>query len=151
MTQELVGIHQDDAIPDLPPFLEAVVDSRAATGSADASTVSLKTFLKRLLKALAVAIGANWQSFAGPLRASAYQLIEDSASDLARWSGLLAAGAITPTDYRWLVDARTQLTELEVLFQAGMTRNQVDRFRALVTETIVVTAIGVFLGPKTEN
>ncbi|MFT5517725.1 MAG: hypothetical protein ACI80V_003874 [Rhodothermales bacterium] len=112
---------------------------------------SLKTFLRRLLKALAVAIGANWQEFAGPLRASAKELIEDSTTDLARWSGLLASGAITPTDYRWLVDARTDLTELEVLSRAGMTRNQVDRFRALVTETIVVTAISVFLRPPKES
>lgn len=71
--------------------------------------------------------------------------LEKTEADLARWTALLEAEALTPEDFTWLVQGKRDLVELEGLRQAGLALARLDRFRSSLLDTVVGTAFDVFL------
>lgn len=120
-------------------------DSMATLALIESQPPHFREFLRRLFRALALRIREEWAESSGILRGVADDMVGASADDLARWSGLLASGAIAPKDYQWLVQGRVDLARMETLRKAGFTRSQIDRFRAILVETVVRTAVAFFL------
>lgn len=127
----------------LPPEL-----SDAARRLAPERVTEFEDFFSRVLALVAVAVASMFEEYQDILRESTEAFLVDSTEELARWSGLLAAGAITPRDYSALVRARSAIARMEALSLAGMTRGEVSRFRSLLVESVVAAAIKVFLGRK---
>lgn len=127
--------------------IQEPVERNAARGSAQAvSEADLKRFFAAVVAAMSARIASSWSSRAGTVRALADEFVESAAVDLARWSGLLSAGILTPEDYAWLVRGRSDVAEIAALSTAGLTRSQIDRFRTMLIETIVATAVAELIG-----
>lgn len=110
------------------------------------SEADLKRFFAAVVTALSARIASSWSTRSGTVRALADDFVESAAVDLARWSGLLSAGFLTPEDYAWLVRGRSDVAEITALSTAGLTRSQIDRFRTMLIETIVATAVAELIG-----
>ncbi|NNE69367.1 MAG: hypothetical protein HKN29_03265 [Rhodothermales bacterium] len=115
------------------------------------SEADLKRFFAALAASLSARIAAAWSSRAGTIRALADGFVESATVDIARWSGMLSAGIISAQDYQWLVRGRSDVAEITALSTAGLTRSQVDRFRTMLVETIVATALAELLGQVNQD
>lgn len=112
------------------------------------STADPKNFIAKALAAISARVAASWLGKQDALRASAELFLEDASGDLARWTGLLSAGVISEADFRWLMKGRSDVAEIQALTLTGMTRADLDDFRAMVVETLVATAVAEVLGSK---
>ncbi len=101
----------------------------------------VSTFLDRL-KALAL---DEWADVRDAAVGDGLAFVEKTEADLARWTGLLGEGSLTPEDFTWLVQGKRDLAELESLKQLGLGLARLDRFRAGLLDTVVGTAFDVFL------
>ncbi len=124
---------------DLPDRLAAVVAANDNQGD-------LGEFFRRVLALVAAGVVRNWDELRDVLRSATEDFLEGSGADVARWSGLLASGAIDRTDYEALVRARAALGKMEALTVAGMSRGQISKFRALLVESVVGAALVVLVG-----
>lgn len=104
-----------------------------------------ETFLRALREALRERLSQEWPAYRTALFEIGDGFIARTRSDMARWTGLVAVGALTPQDFEWLVYGRRELAELESLRLAGLSLAQVDRFRAALVEVVVGTAFRHFL------
>ncbi|MBO6574949.1 MAG: hypothetical protein JJ896_06030 [Rhodothermales bacterium] len=138
----------NNALPRLSPELESVVRSRS--GRAYPSRPDFRLFLRRVLKTVSGGIGTHWAGYRAELMETAQSFINGAADDLAEWSGLLAAGAISADDFRWLLNSRAATSEMLGLSATGMSRGQVSHFRALLIEGLVSAAVTTFLGTRSD-
>ncbi len=99
------------------------------------------TLLDRL-KALAV---DQWTDVKDAAVSDGLAFVTKTEADLVRWTNLLAADALTPEDFTWLVQGKRDLVEMESLKQLGLGLAQLDRFRSSLLDTVVGTAFDVFL------
>jgi hypothetical protein len=106
----------------------------------------LGEFFGRVLALVAAGIVRNWGDLRDALRSATVDFLEGSGADIARWSGLMASGAIDRADYDTLIRARAALGKMEALTLAGMSRGQISKFRALLVESVVATALMVLVG-----
>lgn len=110
-----------------------------------AANRGFEAFMRQLKTALRERLEREWPNFRSALFEIGDGFIDRTRTDLARWTGLLAVGALSPEDFEWLVFGRRELAELEALRLAGLSLAQVDRFRAALVETVVGTAFRHFL------
>ncbi len=99
------------------------------------------TFLDRL-RAIAL---DEWAEVRDAALGDGLAFVDQAEADLVRWTELLAAGALTPEDFTWLVQGKRDLAELESLKQLGLGLARLDRFRSALLDTLVGTAFDVFL------
>lgn len=119
---------------------------RLMTESSDAPVKrDFDDFIRQLKDALRARLSTDWPAYRAALFQIGDGFVDRTRSDMARWSGLLATGALTREDFEWLVFGRRELAELEALRLAGLSLAQIDRFRATLVEVIVGTAFGHFL------
>ncbi len=102
-------------------------------------------FVRSLKDALRDRLSSDWPAYRAALFQIGDGFVDRTRGDMARWTGLLATGALTRDDFEWLVFGRRELAELEALRLAGLSLAQIDRFRAALVETIVGTAFRHFL------
>ncbi|MFT4604712.1 MAG: hypothetical protein ACI9W4_001445 [Rhodothermales bacterium] len=124
---------------DLPDRLAAIAAAHDHQGD-------LGEFFRRVLALVAAGIVRNWGDLRDALRSATVDFLEGSGADIARWSGLMASGAIDRADYDTLIRARAALGKMEALTLAGMSRGQISKFRALLVESVVATALMVLVG-----
>ena len=67
---------------------------------------------------------------------SGRMFVSDSRLDLERWTGLLASGVLTKNELEWLVRAKVDLAEMEVLKQEGLTLARIDELRAALAGAV---------------
>lgn len=118
----------------------------AAISAAQRDQGDLGEFFRRVLALVAAGVARNWGELREVLQSATVDFLEGSGTDVARWSGLLASGAIDRADYEALVAARAALGKMEALTVAGMSRGQISKFRALLVESVVGAALVVLVG-----
>ncbi len=128
------------------PGQQSVMNRRAAAGF-QLSDPWFLAFMARLVQAVAMRAASDWKEHTKAVTDSGQEFLEESRDDLARWSGLLASGALLEKDFRWLTRSRSELLKVRTLGQVGMSVAQIDRFRSILVETIVATALVFFLDP----
>jgi hypothetical protein len=133
-------------------------NERGSAGLQDSAQVGLdpsdpwfQAFMAALVQALGVRIRKEWKEDATALVESGEQFLQGSSEDLARWSGLMASGALRARDFQWLVQARTDLSRLKAIGQIGNAKGGIDRFRNVLIETLLSTAFAYFLSPKSSS
>lgn len=104
-----------------------------------------EAFVRQLKDSLRDRVATDWPTYRAALFQIGEGFVDRTRGDMARWTGLLATGALTRDDFEWLVFGRRELAELEALRLAGLSLAQIDRFRAALVETIVGTAFRHFL------
>ena len=119
---------------------------RLMTESTEARTKrDFEAFVRQLKDSLRDRVATDWPTYRAALFQIGEGFVDRTRGDMARWTGLLATGALTRDDFEWLVFGRRELAELEALRLAGLSLAQIDRFRAALVETIVGTAFRHFL------
>ena len=119
---------------------------RLMTESADLGPKrDFEAFIRMLKESLRDRLATEWPAFRAALFQIGDGFVDRTRSDMARWTGLLSTGALSRDDFEWLVFGRRELAELEALRFAGLSLAQIDRFRAMLVETIVGTAFRHFL------
>lgn len=119
---------------------------RLATETAEASPgPEFDGFIQNLKNALRDRLASDWPAYRAALFQIGSGFVDRTRGDMARWTGLLATGALTRDDFEWLVFGRRELAELEALRLAGLSLAQIDRFRAALVETIVGATFRHFL------
>lgn len=64
-------------------------------------------------------------------------MAENTREDLLRWSEQLAGGELSEEDFRFLLESRKDLLELEALKQKGLAQADLDRLKNAVVDTII--------------
>lgn len=102
-------------------------------------------FRDTLLERLRALVEEQWAEVREAALDDGRAFLAATEEDLARWTALLDEGALTPEDFAWLVQGKRDLAEMEALRQAGLSLVRLDRFRASLIDTVVGTALDVFL------
>jgi hypothetical protein len=68
-----------------------------------------------------------------------------SEADLQRWTDLLATGQLKPDEFKFLLEAKADVTELVALKQAGLAIVAAEKFLDGLIDLVVTTATKVFL------
>lgn len=106
-------------------------------------TESSDTFLNEVLVILKEQIKENLPSIREAILKSGKEFILESRKDLGRWNAMLAAGAITPEEYGWLVEARLSVAEMNALKATGLALARIDDVRLILIRSITGAALGV--------
>jgi hypothetical protein len=80
-------------------------------------------------KGVADLAGNTFHEVKDSVVASTNQLLEDNKSDIKQWTQQLTAGDLTQEDLEWLLKARIDAAELTLLYEAGLTAVQIDKFK----------------------
>jgi hypothetical protein len=106
---------------------------------------SYNKFLSALKEALGTLINDGWSDYKKAATSDSKAFLAKAKTDLERWTKLLAEGKLTEKDFAWLVKGKKDLAELEALTQAGIAAARLARFRKTLLDTVVSTAIAIFL------
>jgi hypothetical protein len=102
-------------------------------------------FLAELKKGLGDFVDSSWKDFQQAALDDGDAFVTKMASDLERWTALLAQGSLTTQDFEFLVAAKKDLAEMTALKRLGLAQVQLDRFINGVIDLVMHTAITVFL------
>jgi hypothetical protein len=106
---------------------------------------SFDDFLKELRSEITELVEKGWKDLKGPALSDMSAFVEKSQADLKRWTGLLASGQLTITDFEFLLAAKKDVAEMTALKQAGLAQVQLDRLVNGVVGAIIHAATTVFL------
>lgn len=67
-------------------------------------------------------------------------------ADLEEWSKQLAEGKITADEFKWLINSKKGLAEMELLKQKGLAIVKIDKFKSGLLN-LVITTVASKLGP----
>jgi hypothetical protein len=87
----------------------------------------------------------SWNTYKDAAIIDGKAFIENSGTDLKRWTEMLARGDLTRDDFEWLMVGKKDLAELFALKQKGLAKVALDRFVNGLIDTIVSTAFKMFL------
>ena len=88
---------------------------------------------------------SEWADFRKAATKDGKDFIQQSKSDLQRWTGQLANGELSKDEFESLVKGLKDLGEMKALTRAGLALVQADRFKAAVINTIIGTAFDKFI------
>lgn len=71
--------------------------------------------------------------------------LQQSKDRLEKWTKQLANGEITREEFRFLVKGQADLAAMFALTQLGIAQARIEKFRKLLIDLIVDSAIDVFL------
>ena len=69
---------------------------------------------------------------------------EQTRDDLLRWGKLAAAGQLSEDDFKWLLQGKKDVLEMELLKQEGLARVQKDRLQQAIIDTVAGALIQTF-------
>lgn len=87
----------------------------------------------------------SWQQYKDAAVKDGSSFLDKSKADLERWTQSLAAGALTRDDLDWLMRGKKDLAELVTLKERGLAQVALDKFVSGLIDTVVGTAIKVFV------
>jgi hypothetical protein len=61
-------------------------------------------------------------------------------ADLKTWTEQLAAGQLSPNDFKFLVQGKADLARMNALTQAGLASVRIDRIRSAMIDLIITVA-----------
>ena len=86
----------------------------------------------------------NWKEVKDAAVADGDAFLEQTKSDLERWTKLLGTGALTKDDFEWLVAGKKDLAEMQALEKAGLSLVRAERFQNALISLVVDTALNTF-------
>lgn len=69
--------------------------------------------------------------------------LDSIETDLKNWTEMLAAGQLTPADFKDLVQGKNELLAMVALKQAGIAALQLDKFKGAVIDLLINTVLTV--------
>jgi hypothetical protein len=80
------------------------------------------------------------KDFVGAAQADGQAFFDALKADLQTWTQQLAAGALTPGDFAFLVRGKKDLATMNALTKAGLAAIRIDKIRSAVIELIIAAA-----------
>jgi hypothetical protein len=71
--------------------------------------------------------------------------IDKAKNDLTRWTDGLAAGALSKTDFEFLLKGKKDLAEMEALKQLGLSKIRITKITNGIIDVVIGSAIKTFL------
>jgi hypothetical protein len=102
-------------------------------------------FLEELTAKLTQLAEQQWTAYRAAAISDGTAFVEKIKADLERWVQLLASGALTKSDFAWLVQGTKDLAELQALEQAGLALARLDQFRTALLNLVINTAFSVLV------
>lgn len=102
-------------------------------------------FLSSLLSNLEELAKSELADLKDAALSDAKSFLDGTSDELKTWTEQLKNGELSAEDFEFLVLAKKDLAEMEMLKQAGLALVRIDKFRASVIDTVVGTAKDVFL------
>ncbi len=78
-------------------------------------------------------------------REDAEAFLENSKTQLKRWTEKLAAGTLDKEEFTDLVEGRVELAKMFALTQAGISAARIQRFRDKLIKLVIDKAFSIFL------
>jgi len=94
---------------------------------------------------LAKYAGVAWKEYRDDAVDDGKAFLEKAKDDLRRWTQLLVDTSINQEEFDWLVRGKKDLASLVALKRKGLTQVALDKFYAGLIDTVVGTAIKVFV------
>lgn len=100
-------------------------------------------FLDALKKELIKIAKSTGEEIKDELLEDGKTFIEKSKADLQRWALLLAEDKITEDEFKYLVEAKKDLAEMEALKQKGLAEARIDKLKGALLNAVVGSALRV--------
>lgn len=71
--------------------------------------------------------------------------LDKTKDDIKQWTQELADGTLSEDDFRFLLLGKKDLAELEALKEAGLAAAETDKFISGLINTVVSTAVKIFI------
>ena len=106
---------------------------------------SFQDFLTALEGAVKQLAAKEWSSFAGAATKDGQAFVAKVRDNLRKWTAQLAGGKLSKEDFEDLVRGEQDLAELTALKDAGLLEAKLQQFQSDLLNTVVATAVKVFL------
>ncbi|OUS00784.1 hypothetical protein A9Q86_08490 [Flavobacteriales bacterium 33_180_T64] len=107
--------------------------------------MDIEALIKLLKDELIKVLGESYKDYKTETKRDIEAFLEISKGKLARWTGLLEAGELTPKDYEWLLKSQKDLLLLNALYQAGVSKLRLGHLKNKIIKTIVNTVLTVVI------
>ena len=102
-------------------------------------------FWEDLKKSLEKLVKQSVSNFGEQAKKDGFEFLDETKSDLEKWTKQLAAGDLSKDDFEWLVKGRKDLAKMEALKQAGLAAIEIDKLKKQILDLVVGKAIDHFL------
>ena len=103
--------------------------------------MDFKDVLKEIKGNLLGLMGSKFDDLKAESKKDVQDFLNASKAKLERWTTLLAAGNLTPDDYKWLVESQKDLVVLQGLYAAGVSKIKLGHLKNSILDTVINTAI----------
>jgi hypothetical protein len=87
----------------------------------------------------------NFEEYKEELVKDGVSFFEKTKSDVERWTEGLSSGALSPTDFEFLLKGKKDLAEMEALKQTGLAQVQLDKLTNGIIDVITGSVVKTFL------
>jgi hypothetical protein len=87
----------------------------------------------------------NLEEYKDELLKDGTLFIEKTKSDLERWTEGLASGALSATDFEFLLKGKKDLAQMEALKQLGLSKIRITKITNSIIDVVVGSAVKTFL------
>ena len=87
----------------------------------------------------------NLEEYKDELLKDGTMFIEKTKSDLERWTEGLATGALSTTDFEFLIKGKKDLAQMEALKQLGLSKIRITKITNGIIDVVVGSAVKTFL------
>jgi len=87
----------------------------------------------------------NLEEYKNELLKDGTLFIEKVKSDLERWTEGLASGALSKTDFEFLLKGKKDLAQMEALKQLGLSKIRITKITNSIIDVVVGSAVKTFL------
>ncbi|WP_046757481.1 hypothetical protein [Kordia jejudonensis] len=110
--------------------------------------MNVKDILKEIKGNLLGLVGEKFEDLKSESKKDVQDFLDASKEKLERWTLFLASGAITPEEYKWLVESQKDLVVLKGLYAAGVSKIKLGHLKNSILDTVINTALGMVLKPN---
>ena len=105
--------------------------------------MEVKDILKEIKGNLITLVGGKFEDLKSESKKDVQDFLNASKVKLERWTLLLAAGHISPEEYKWLVESQKDLVILKGLYAAGVSKIKLGHLKNSILDSVINTAIGL--------
>ncbi len=87
----------------------------------------------------------NFEEYKDELLKDGNTFLEKAKSDIERWTDGLASGALSPSDFEFLLKGKKDLAQMEALKQLGLSKIRISKITNGIIDVVVGSAVKTFL------
>jgi hypothetical protein len=99
--------------------------------------VDFNDLFKNIKDAVVVAAGDSVKDYADWAKKDGLAFLESSKDKLKTWTGLLESGALTPDEFKLLVNSQKDLMQMEFLKDKGISKIKINKAKNNIIEAVI--------------